>query len=115
MPHKNLGSGPALDRNFDFLIDNSGDIKDSSGLNELEKDLSFSSAFRLDDFIGKPLTPTTRQKVENALTEVFDREPRIDSVQEMEVEQVEYGFDVQIRAIVNGEKQDLIFPVGEHR
>ena len=115
MPHEELGSGPALDKNFDFIIDSSGDIEDSDGLNELEKDLSFASAFRLEDFIGQPLTPTTRQKVENALGEVFDRESRIDSVQSIEVEQVDYGFDVQAVVIVNSEQQTLIFPVGEHR
>lgn len=115
MPHRNLGSGPALDKDFDFVLDSSGDIKDSNGLDELEKDLSFASAFRLQDHIGTPLTPTTRQKVENALTEVFDKEPRIDSVQEMEVEQVDYGFDVFITAIVDEERQALYFPVGEYR
>lgn len=115
MPHEELGSSPALDENFDFIVDSSGDVEDSDGLNELEKDLSFASAFRLEDFIGQPLTPTTRQKVENAVEEVFDREERIDSVQNIEVEQANYGFDVQSGAIVNGEQQTLIFPVGEHR
>lgn len=109
-----FGSGPALDENFDFIVNTVGDIKDADGLNELEKDLAFVSAFQLEDYIGKPLTPTIRQEIENTLTQIFDAEPRIDAVRDMSVEQVEYGFDVKIDAIVNQEQQNLVFPVGEH-
>jgi hypothetical protein len=115
MVQEETGSGPALDRNFDFRIDSSGDIKASNGVSELEKDLAFNSAVLLQDFIGKVLTPTTRQEVNNTLESILEQEERIDSVQNITVEQVEYGFDVEVVATVDDEKTDLVFPVGDNR
>lgn len=115
MPHgEPFGSGPALDRNFDFIIGPTGDLLDYDGLQELEKDLAFASAYLLDEYTGQPLTPTTERKIRNTLEGLFDDEPRISSLRSFDLTEKSYGFNVKAKVIASGERQELVFPVGEH-
>lgn len=110
---KKYGSGPALDENFDFVVGPSGDLKNVDRISELEKDLAFATSVRLQEFIGKPLTPTVRQKVKNAAEDVFDAEPRIDSVVDFLIQEAEYGFDLTPQVVTDGSQKSFIIPVGE--
>ena len=110
---KKYGSGPSLDKNFDFIVGPSGDLKNADGISEVEKDLAFATSVQLQEFIGKPLTPTVRQKVKNAAEDVFDAEPRIDSVVGISIQETDYGFDLTSQVVTDGSQKSFIFPVGE--
>lgn len=115
MPHgEPYGSGPALDKYFDFIIGPTGDLLDYDGLDELEKDLAFASAFLLDEYTGEPLTPTTERKIKNKLEGLFSDEPRISSLRSLTVTETDYGFEVQAKVIASDERQEIVYPVGEH-
>lgn len=110
---KKYGSGPSLDENFDFIVGPSGDLKNADGINEVEKDLAFATSVQLQEFIGRPLTPTVRQKVKNAAEEVFEAEPRIDSLVGISIQETEYGFDLTSQVVTDGSQKSFIIPVGE--
>lgn len=62
MSDDNLGAGTALDQNFDFSTDPTGDLSATTGKQELQKDLSVLMAQNLQEYLGQP--PTTETKVE---------------------------------------------------
>jgi len=110
---ENYGSGVSLDENYDFIIDSTGDLEDSRGLSELEKDLSFASSVRLFEHIGMPLTSTRKQKIKNSVESIMSSEPRISSVLNISVSQSDYGFDIRSDVVADSERMELYFPVGD--
>lgn len=54
MSEELYGNGIYLDESFDLSVDNTGDLRSSKGVNELEKDLSFRMADELSDLLGSP-------------------------------------------------------------
>lgn len=80
MSEDNLGSGPSLDEDLDFEIDETGDIRSSSGMEELQKDLSFQMMIALSQFIGENPTPELNVEVRRKVYRVAVSDERISSV-----------------------------------
>jgi len=110
-----LGGGPALNRNWDFDVDETGDIAKVTGTSELEKDLAFRSEVVLQDFLGRPIDSTLAQKIRGTLRSAFTEDERIESVTSIEFERTgtdELTITVELVAEDN-ESYELVFPVGE--
>ncbi|AGM11355.1 hypothetical protein M199_gp025 [Halogranum tailed virus 1] len=86
------GSGPTLDKDWDFTVDNTGDIECTNQLGfetaELEKDLAFAIARRLELELGKRTTPSQQATVKSLAREVILRDPRISRVIDLDLEQL---------------------------
>jgi hypothetical protein len=75
-----FGEGLYLDDQLDFSVDPSGDLQSASGVNELQKDLSFQMIFNLEDFIGKPPSGNIEAKIINIASKVAIADSRVTSV-----------------------------------
>lgn len=80
MTEENLGSGIYLDNELDFSADRSGDLRTSSGADELEKDLSFQMIISISQFLGQPPTPSVKTDVSQMASFVAEADTRISSV-----------------------------------
>jgi|APHM01.1.fsa_nt_gi hypothetical protein len=75
-----FGQGPSLDRNLDFEVDSTGDIRSTNGENELIKDLSVQLIFTLQKFLGEtPSRNTQTRALSDAIT-VVEADSRVDTV-----------------------------------
>ena len=80
MPEDNLGSGLYLDQNLDFDPSTTGDLRTTSGSEELQKDLAFQLLIVLDDYIGPPLTPGTRSEIKSLTVDTILSDSRVTSI-----------------------------------
>jgi hypothetical protein len=110
-----LGSGAALDKNFDFSVDETGDIEASYGFDELEKDLAFKMAINLQQFLGQTPTGGTIAKVSNIARRVAQNDPRINAVP---TDQLSVSFSDELQEItielvaqIGGVNERFIFTV----
>jgi len=117
-----FGSGIHLNSNdnggfqWDLDIDESGDLRSSGGLDELQKDVSFRSAQALEDVIGQHLTPTAMNRVRSTIRDVLETEDRIERIVRMDVSRVRgQPNTVRVRADVNTESDvvSLVFTAGD--
>ena len=117
-----FGSGIHLNSNdsgglqWDLDVDESGDLRSSSGLDELQKDVSFRSAEALEDVIGHHLTPTAMNRVRSTIRDVLETEDRIERIVRMDVSRVGgQPNTVRVRADVNTEFDvvSLVFVAGD--
>lgn len=74
---------------WDFDINESGDLRTVSGADELQKDLSFRSAINLDDVFGGPITPTKMNRVRSKIRQTMEDEPRISRIVSLDVSRVD--------------------------
>jgi len=85
------GSSPVLDQDFDFILDETGDIQctnqTGSEIDELEKDLSYAIASGLEDEVGSPITPTQQALVRTQVTDIVYRDPRIEKILNIIIEE----------------------------
>jgi len=112
------GSGPCLDDNFDFDVDESGDVRASTGFDELVKDVVFNVARALQygdgittpetvgdgGIIGSRLTGGALNDVELAASKVINDDPRVDAVLRIEATEAsdrndQIELDVDVRAL----------------
>lgn len=109
------GAGVALDRSLDFVVDHTGDIKSSFGLDELEKDLAFQMQRYLSDYLGQPVTNNLRSQVRADVSAIAAADNRIESAlkEDVSVEWNERRRKIEISMIVtaNDEEQRLVFEV----
>lgn len=101
---------------WDLDVDESGDIRGSSGLDELQKDVAFRAAQALEEVIGAQLTPTTMNRVRAVVQDVLQTEERIQRVVRMDVSRVRgQSNTVRVRADVNTEFEvvSLVFTASE--
>lgn len=116
MTEEELGSSQKLDQSFDFVIDSTGDIDSTIGLDELEKDLSVQMAFYLSVYLGEPPTNQTKAEVRRTVSNVAIADARIVDVdQENIVVEWDRGLreltvEVSVTTITNTE-YDLVFNV----
>lgn len=94
------GSGIKLDEDWDLIVDDTGDIASSSDFNELEKDIAYALANRLENEGGLLTNPTGRAQVKSTTLEILRREPRIARVIDVVVENSE---DESNRVIVTAD------------
>lgn len=110
--HLNESSSDGL--SWDLDVDESGDIRTTSGLDELKKDLSFSLASRLEGILGNPLTPTTMNRIQAIVDDGISQDDRISRVIALDVQRVEGRPNtVQVQSQLNTTEGvvDLIFMI----
>lgn len=108
------GSGPFLSKGFDFEIDQSGDIRTTSGITELEKDLAFITSIFLQDIVGDPKYPETKTRTKRIIRDVVSQEPRVGTIDSVEVTYLNTDrdeVDLDVRVVTTDAEQDLVFPV----
>lgn len=111
-----FGSGPALDEDLDFSIDSGGDIDESSGIDELTKDLSVQLIFALEQFLGRPPTASVKSEVKNVTTQTLSADSRVQFVSsesiDVDIDRISKNIDIDVSIItIDGEEFDLVFEV----
>lgn len=111
-----LGSGIALDEQFDMSIDSTGDIETVQGADELQKDLSFQLAISLQDVLGETQSSSVETIVRDIVVKVANADSRVQRVDEdrLDVSIEDNGRTVQIDMMVlteSGEEFGLVFEV----
>ena len=120
------GSGPTLDEDFDFTVDETGDIKCTNQVGfetaELEKDLAFTIARRIDLEIGSRTTPAQQAAVKSLVRNIILRDSRIARILDVDIEQLEEledgstfidGYEISARVVGTDDdvQQELIIEV----
>jgi hypothetical protein len=80
MSESNLGAGLYLDSKFDLNVAQTGDLRSSSGSEELEKDLAFQLKIVLDDIVGQPLTPDVRAEIISLTIDTITSDLRVQTL-----------------------------------
>lgn len=81
-----LGSGLALDGQWDLYVDDSnGDLAFSEAGEEVRKDLAFQIARLLEPFVGTYLGDGKRADVRIAVRKLIANDPRIAEINQLEV------------------------------
>lgn len=93
MSNYGYGSGIKLDENFDFVVDETGDVSGETNLQELFKDLSFNISSALEygegvdrpetisnGVVGKPFTNSILSDVEIVVAKIIKNDVRISDV-----------------------------------
>jgi hypothetical protein len=113
--NSNFGSGPALNEDFDFIIDNTGELESSSSVEELGKDLSMQMVLNLEKYLGQSPTNLLRRKVELTATRVATADTR---VREVDTESTTVSFSnrrdeltVEMRVLTESGPQEFVFNV----
>lgn len=79
-------TGLALDENFDFIIDSSGDLKSVDQIEELQKDLSGAvTAIIRDQFLGVKPNENIIAELESVITSRVEFDARVLSVRTISV------------------------------
>lgn len=107
-----FGGGIALTRHLDLKVNNVGDIATVSGPDELEKDLALLSIVVLEPHLGRQKTRETESIISARVKEVFLAEPRINSVNSIDIsfpdkEKVKVNADV----VSDDGPQELVFTI----
>lgn len=95
-----LGSGIALDEEWDFSINATGDLEATQGVDELEKDLAFFTATELQERIGRPISKNALKKVEITVGQIASDDPRVEEVQEVNASKTENEGDYRVELVV---------------
>lgn len=111
---------------WDLDTDESGDLRTvRDGEEELLKDVAFRSAINLTEdreedgdvipgVLGRPLTPTTMNRIRSTVKRTLDAEPRIQEIVSLSVRQVPSNVNaVEVDAQVTADNDivDLVFMV----
>lgn len=111
-----LGAGIALDTDWDLIIDNTGDIDETRGSEELQKDIAFNATLALQDILGQPVTRELMARTRSIVQDVLVEDPRVATVTNITARKIEDNSDrIEIVASVNADQgqQDLVFTIGE--
>lgn len=108
-----FGAGIFLDSDLDFEVDESGDIRTTSGASELEKDLAFFVISVLNDRRGQRIDNRTLREIELITEDVLDRDPRVDSVSNVEARDVSGRNTIELiaKVIADTGEQELVIEV----
>jgi len=120
------GSGPTLDEDFDFTVDETGDIQCTNQVGfetaELEKDLAFTIARRIDLEVGSRTTPAQQASIKSLVRNIILRDSRIARILDVNIEQLEKledgstfidGYEISARVVGTDDdvQQELIIEV----
>ena len=114
----NFGGGIYLttntdqDPNWDLQVNEAGDIRTVTGNDELQKDVAFATAVRVQDSIGERLEPIVLNRIRAQVRGALNEEDRIDTV--VIVEARESGTDtveVVAEARAGTDAVELVFEV----
>lgn len=109
-----FGAGPDLNENWDFEVNSTGDIATTIGVDELEKDIAFNVARRLDGEIGRRRDRSTEKRIQVIVEDIFAEEVRIDSVVDVTVREIANSNSFEVVAEANagtGGSFELVFEV----
>jgi len=110
-----LGSGVFLDEQFDFSVGPTGDLKNTSGLNELQKDLAFQMVINLSRYLGQPPSGNLPEKIAATAERVAEVDSRVKFVISEDT-QVSFSEDreeitLKMTAQTRDGQQNLIFDI----
>lgn len=110
-----FGAGVHLDEQFDFAVGSAGDLKNESGVSELEKDLAFRLSSNLQRFLGRPQTGNIEAKVTDVTVRTINADTRVNSVVQ---DSIEVDFDsandeisLKARVRTGQGEQELVFEI----
>lgn len=108
-----LGGGIYLDPDFDFEVDSTGDLRTSTDLDELGKDISFNVATELQGELGRRVDTTTQKRINLIVQNELIEDPRIGSINDVTVRQLlpNDGYEVVANCNTVGRTVELIFEV----
>lgn len=109
-----FGAGIYLDDEFDLEVSESGDLRTTIGLSEVEKDLAFKSTQRLQPILGSPKTQLVASEIERIITTITNNEPRVGRVTDIDVfypDDRRNTVSLDVRLIVSDQDQPLVFSV----
>lgn len=108
-----FGAGPYLTRDLDFELTTTGDLRVSRGADELEKDIGLQSLIELDGVEGRRQTPKTRAIIKSRLKTVFNQDPRIGEIIDIQIRFIQNLDTVQIAAqvVADNTEQELVFTI----
>jgi hypothetical protein len=115
------GSGPGLDRYLDLVVGPSGDLVSTSGIAEVEKDLSWRliGALRYGEgverpeslqsgAVGRPVEGGLETDVKILVSDIIEDDPRVDSVAAVKVDQQSLDrLRVAARVVLTGGESGL--------
>lgn len=116
MSEENLGAGQYLDEDLDFEVGPTGDIRTTSGVEELQKDLAFQMIISLSQFLGEPPTPETESEIKRMAYRVAFADLRVTGVDRNNII-VEWNHRSDAMEVTvplttdTGEEQELVFEV----
>lgn len=110
-----LGAGIALNEDWDFEVDSTGDLLATTGIAELEKDVAFNVAREWEDSIGRRVDASAKKQIQITAQSVLLSDDRIDTVNNVTARQVnghanKFEVVADVDTIVSG-SIDLIFEV----
>lgn len=98
--------------NWDLQTDESGDIRTVTGSDELQKDVAFATAVRVQDSIGERLEPVVLNRIRAQVRGALNEEPRIDTVIIIEANEVDTDtVEVVAQARAEDDTIELVFEV----
>jgi hypothetical protein len=108
-----FGAGPYLTKDLDFEITTTGDIRTTSGVAELEKDIALQSLINLRNEIGVRDTPQNRARFRSQVRDILLADPRINRVTSVSVTFSRRNEAAEIIAdvITDNTEQELVFEV----
>lgn len=110
-----FGSGIALDEQFDLSVGATGDLETVSGVEELQKDLSFQLTQELQEYLGSPSSSSLVAQVSNTTKNVLNADSRIDSVNSesisVSIDSANRNISISVTAVASGEVQELVFNI----
>lgn len=108
-----LGAGIYLNEDWDFAVDVSGDLRTTTEIKELQKDVALNVAESLQDDLGKPITNQTAKEIRISTKNVLLSDPRLGTIRNIEVNRVRQTneFEVVASADTIDGPFDLVFEV----
>lgn len=107
-----FGSGIALDRQWDLVLDGTGDLAATFGVNELEKDIAFNVATRVTEEIGSKKDESAYSSIKAVVVDVLSADSRVRRVQSVSVN--DGGVDtasVEATVLTESDEAELVFEV----
>lgn len=110
-----LGSGPLLDEHFDFSVGETGDLLNTTGVGELQKDLAIRMVLGLSQYLGSAPSNNIGAKVGATATKIAVSDSRVDSVDKDSI-QTSFNSDrdelrLQMTVFTSDGEQELVFNV----
>jgi|APHM01.1.fsa_nt_gi hypothetical protein len=108
-----LGAGIALNQDWDFEVDTTGDLRMTTGLAELQKDIAFNVADSLQSELGRRIDNTTAKRISVIVQNQLVEDPRVVAVGNTTVRRVDNTneFEVVAEADTVDGPFELVFEV----
>jgi hypothetical protein len=112
---QNIGGGIALNKDFDLMIDDTGDIKTITGVDEVKKDISYNITENLQEILGKPKTKESAYEAKRVCYDTVDSYANVGGIEAIRIGfgNIVDDFDLAIEMIItiNDEQKELVVTV----